>query len=299
MKRLITFLFIVIIWNSSHSQSIVTQDKSWSNALFIYSTMTLATEHIRFTDDTTINAVMYKRVERSLEETQTIWNFYGYIREDTEKRIYYRTNAQESERLLYDFSLEMGDSVQAFGLMNFSQNQYVEMNYHVTAIDSFQIGDSFRKQWHLSIWTGVSLMEVEQWIDSTGSNSGMLHNWDGTVGGDGFLMLCYRENDIVLYQNPTYNSCYVVIGTNDDSAFQPKITISPNPLHTQAKIEIGNFTLDETTEFYLFDFLGREVFRTVIKSSPYFFKRQGLPDGMYLWKTVGSKGIATGKLVIE
>ena len=77
------------------------------------------------------------------------------------------------------------------------------------------------------------------------------------------------------------------------------VSISPNPFHTQAKIEIENFTLGETLEFYLFDFLGRVVYRTTITSSPYILKRQGLPDGMYLWKIVGGEGIVAKKLVIK
>ncbi|MBC8465935.1 T9SS type A sorting domain-containing protein, partial [bacterium] len=53
------------------------------------------------------------------------------------------------------------------------------------------------------------------------------------------------------------------------------------------------------TEFYLFDFLGREVYRTVINSSPYILEKSALPDGMYLWKAVGSSGIGVGKLILE
>jgi len=37
----------------------------------------------------------------------------------------------------------------------------------------------------------------------------------------------------------------------------------------------------------------------VITSSPYILKKQGLPDGIYLWKAVGSEGIAAGKVVVE
>ena len=90
-----------------------------------------------------------------------------------------------------------------------------------------------------------------------------------------------------------------------DKGFNLELTISPNPLHTQAKIEIvgaiHELTLhnNQIIEFYLFDFLGREVFRTIITSSPYILKRQGLPNGMYIWKAVGITGITTGKLVIE
>ena len=98
----------------------------------------------------------------------------------------------------------------------------------------------------------------------------------------------------------TYDGTFVgSIEKEEISIDNIKIDIFPNPLHNQTKIEIENFSPGEPVEFYLFDFLGREVFRTVIDSSPYILKRQGLPDGMYLWKAVGSEGMAAGKLVLE
>jgi len=84
-----------------------------------------------------------------------------------------------------------------------------------------------------------------------------------------------------------------------DIYFNDGLSIFPNPFHTRTKLLIENFSLDQTIDFYLYDFLGREVFKTVITSSPYILVRPDLPNGIYIWKAVGSAGIAAGKLVFE
>ncbi|MBL7113145.1 MAG: T9SS type A sorting domain-containing protein [Bacteroidales bacterium] len=262
--------------------------------------MTLATEHLRFTSDTVINAFQYKRVERSLEESPMSWSFYGYIREDNEKRIFYRTSASETEKMLYDLDLGIEDSVVVSGLYDFAQNQFVDMIYHVTAMDSFQIGDTFRKQWHLSIREENNFTEVEQWIDSTGSKSGMLHNWDGMVGGDGFSLLCFSENDILLYQNPSYTSCYVITSTSPKQDEGFVFCAYPNPASGNFTVELPDNT--GSTEIQLFDLTGRLQLtkripagqgKAIVDVSP-------LNPGIYLLKvTDGEKVIGVEKVVVE
>ncbi len=292
MKQLIFFLFLVFPWNFAHSQTIVSSDKEWSNLLFFYSTMSLGTEYIRFTDDTTINAVQYKRVERSLEEIPLNWSFYGYIREDSIRRIYYRTKATETERLLYDLNLELGDSTVVSGLMNFSQNQFVEMTYYVTDIDSFQIGEVFRKQWTMSLWQVPYWAEVEQWIDSTGSKSGMLHNWDGTVGGDGFSLLCFSENSVLLYQNPSYTSCYVVTGIDEKSASNNGIRIYPNPASTYITIEAP-----AQSQLSIMNLHGQELISQQITEPKTKIDISTLPSSVCLVKVTGERAVKVGKFV--
>ncbi|MCC7301148.1 MAG: hypothetical protein IT233_00755 [Bacteroidia bacterium] len=67
-----------------------------------------------FTDrDTTIDSLIYKFLILS-DPPPTVYPDYhaGFIREDTSaKKVYYRTAADTAERLIYDFSLGVGDSV--------------------------------------------------------------------------------------------------------------------------------------------------------------------------------------------
>lgn len=126
-----------------------------------------------------------------------------------------------------------------------------------------------------------------------------------SISDGGYFILAHQI--IYDYLPPIPVASNTLIIKTDDKGFlsdnvnlsEPiNIYISPNPFCTQAKIEIKNFTPGQT-EFYLFDLFGREVYRTVITSSPYTLHRPTLPDGMYLWKAVRSEGVGAGKLVLE
>lgn len=286
MKSTAGLFFFIAIAGIGQSQTIVTSEKSWSNVIFHYASMTLSTEHLRFTDDTVINSLQYKRVERSTDESFLHWSFYGYIREDGEKRIFYLTSAVAAEKMLYDLDLEIGDSLEASGLYNFEQNQFLEMKYFVTDVDSFQIGDGFRTQWHLSIKEGNNFIEVEQWIDSTGSRSGMLHNWDGMVGCDGFSLLCFSENEVLLYQNPAYTSCYIITALNPLREKDLMIRTFPNPVSNKVTLEL--FGIPNEATIQLLDLTGHLWLTVHIPAGQKeaIIDVSTLPAGLYFLKVI-------------
>jgi hypothetical protein len=301
MKSAAGLFFFIAIAGMGQSQTIVTPEKSWSNVLFHYASMTLSTEHLRFTDDTVINSLQYMRVERSTDESFLHWSFYGYIREDGEKRIFYRTSALGTEKMLYDLDLEIGDSLEVSGLYNFDQNQFLDMKYFVTDVDSFQIGDGFRMQWHLSIKEGNNFIEVEQWIDSTGSRSGMLHNWDGMVGCDGFSLLCFSENEVLLYQNPAYTSCYVITAVYPHREKDSVFKIFPNPVRDKLTLELSDIPNNATIQ--LLGLTGHLWLTTSIPAGQRkaFMDVSTLPAGLYFLKVIkgGVKVIGVEKVVVE
>jgi len=266
-----------------------------------YSTWTLSTEHLHFTTDTIINAVQYKRVDRSLDANQSFWSFYGYIREDADKRVYYRINEEEPEHLLYALNLTIGDSADVAGLMDYHQNQFIEMRYYVTAIDSFLIGNTFRKQLHLSMKHGAVLIDVESWIDSMGSlGDGMLHNWNGTTGGDGFTLLCFSENNVLLYQDPSYTTCYVVTGIFPGQEEDAGITIFPNPASGEIILEISNGS--GITDIEITNITGRPRINACVPpgQNRSVINVSGLNPGIYLLKAAqGKQLISIQKVVVK
>ena len=67
--------------------------------------------------------------------------FAGLIRQDTlQKKVYYRYNNRDT--LLYDFTLEIGDTVKSF----LSNGDFFQPDV-VLSIDSVLIGNSYRKRW--------------------------------------------------------------------------------------------------------------------------------------------------------
>ena len=177
MKKYICIIASMIQALSMSGQSLVTTNKQWSNyrvmAIFGY----LLTEYIKFTSDTMIDGLTYKMVERSTDEYQMYWYSYGFIREDSDKKVFYKLNVAEPERLFYDFNLQLNDTITAWSVVTFQWTYWIGVEsqlYRVNAIDSILIGDTYRKQIHLGFDTCTSC-DDEQWIDSTGNLGGILH----------------------------------------------------------------------------------------------------------------------------
>lgn len=158
MKKLFSLSLFTIISFYISGQSIVVTTNLWSNVLSLEPSGQLFTEKIKFTTDTTINLVTYKVVERTLDKNQLNWNSYGFIREDANKRVYYKLNASDPEKLLYNLTLALDDSILAFGVHTFNNTVYLDSAmYHITTVDSILIGSTYQKRLHLSVRVGGSL----------------------------------------------------------------------------------------------------------------------------------------------
>jgi len=161
---------------------------------------------------------------------------------------------------------------------------------------------SIREDWQgttwINKWRGTNTYDINGFLLISIQEYWQNTNW---IPDKSFLSIYSNRNEIGLILAHSYEASFVYFNTGieDILAVNNDVSIYPNPLHSQAKIEIEKLSPGEAVEFYLFDFLGREVYKTTITSSPYILKRQGLPDGMYLWKAVGRRGTASGKLVME
>ncbi len=100
MKKLLFLCLFIIRMLPVSGQTIVDSGKLWSDMYFHYSTFTSTTEFIKFSSDTIIEGINYKKVEMSTDENHTVWEFHGYARETTDKKVYYRLDALHSEKLL-------------------------------------------------------------------------------------------------------------------------------------------------------------------------------------------------------
>jgi hypothetical protein len=262
MKKFFLLFLYMLITLCSFAQSIVISTNLWSNVFSLEPSGNLRTEKIRFTSDTTINILSYKLVERTLDSSQVNWTRYGFIREDSDKRVYYKLNAAGPDMLLYALNLHIGDSVIAYGINTLNFTVFMDSAmYHVTAIDSMLIGSNYRKQLHLSGNPGGKMVEAALWIDSTGGMGGMLHNWNLKVGEDGYSLLCFEENGVLKYHNPYpfYTNCYVTTGTDNPVEKEEIISLSPNPANDQLMIlrKDNNYPRDIVIQ----DGLGRTCFR--------------------------------------
>ncbi len=110
MKIQLYILFILLfIQVPINSQSILDENNQW-NIRFSSFGPTINTHAIRVNGDIVIDNQTYKIVQRSEDELNTNWeNLNYYLREDVNSKKIYLHNGN-SEQLLYDFNLELGDT---------------------------------------------------------------------------------------------------------------------------------------------------------------------------------------------
>jgi hypothetical protein len=300
MKRKLFFLICILSFNFSFSQSIVSTNKLWNNIIHYYDNYWhWGTENIKFTTDTIINSLTYKKVERSLDENQQNWFSYGYIRENTNKQVFYKINAPDTERLLYDLHLQQNDSVIAYTLNTLYPWKGLQpVMYRVVNIDSTIIGQTYRKRLNLAPASDTVDDVVEMWIDSTGSMSGMLHNFGFYCGCDYYSLLCFTENGILKYHDSNYSSCYILTGINE-SVVKPTIIIYPNPMMDVPTLEINNFNEYISISISLYNLSGNEVLKSTDQKLIKIYKNN-LPSGIYFYRiTSNNIKLETGKIIIN
>lgn len=208
--------------------SIVDLQKLWSN-LNIESgppPYSITTNFIRFSNDTLIENVGYRKVMRSDEESQQNFSVIGFIREDSTSKVFYRTLTSNNDWLLYDFNLEVNDSIR----VNFG------IDLKVSHIDTVILNGKYLKRMTMKTYDGI---EGEQWIEGIGSLCGVLNSGlYGIVGGTLYL-LCYYENDSLIYSNPDFDDCYynntsvgLIAGSN------VKVNIFQNPITSTSTLTL-------------------------------------------------------------
>ncbi len=294
MKKQISFLVIILISSIAISQTLVDTNKLWSTVIHRLPSFTIITEYIKIEQDTIIDLENYKKVFRSTDEFQTSWLPYGYIRETIDKEVYYRTDTSLQESLIYDFGANINDTLYIAGITSFGSNWYFNsMQFIVCEIDSILIGGNYKRQFHMNPIFGDTMgCGIERWVEGIGSLSGLLHFTNGTVGGDSFDLLCFSENDTLKYQNPSYNSCYILTNVEDAGKALSNISIFPNPTTGLITIEA-----DGIKRIEVLDITGKNLtgFENLLGLKKIDLIQE--PQGIYFIKITTDKETVTRKII--
>ena len=257
------------------SQQIVDSTKIWSNMQefchpehIIYST-----DYHKFLGDTLINDTVYKKVWISEEENYENWYFFGsFIREENNK-VYYREMFQP-EGLIYDFNLSLGDSV-LLKNSRAADNLWLTL----TEIDSVETTTGYRERWKLESPIHSS---ADYWIKGIGSEAGVLNSGTFVFGGlcGLYTLLCEKENDETVYQNPLFETCYVDrlsgIGelTNNKELF-----VLRNKGFGQIELKFEDV---KTKNISIVSLSGKIIFATSTNKNTLEINTSHLPKGLYI-----------------
>jgi hypothetical protein len=205
--------------------------------------------------------------------------YIGAIRQDIpSKKIYFYYSGTNSECLLYDFNLNVGDQV--------GNGCFAECTM-ITSIDSVLVGNNYRKRFNLSSMN-YSI------IEGIGSTSGLFEpicpfEYSGTL-------ICFAQNGQTLYPD-TSTSCNIV-SSIDEATYSSSYSISPNPFNTFTTVQLSDAFVN--SNLLIYNTLGKVVSQQIIFDKVVTISRNELNSGIYFLKVVNSqRQVVNGKIIIE
>lgn len=251
----------------------------------------------KISGDTIVNSILYRKLWINgvnywpdLLSQFCSPNISGYIdeyagayREDTlAQKVYYLPSGASSDTLLYDFTVNVGDTLPL-------SYTVVVSNSVVTSIDSILIDNNYRKRIEISADVGLNVF----WIEGIGSTFGLLTTLE--VQFEHYInLVCFIEDGLTIYPNVTY-PCDSIVSI-EERLSEPEIIISPNPALDRIRIQVPENLIVKSVQVC-------NVMGQIVISQ----KGLGLnsvnithlPSGIYLLKMLTSAGLLTGKLVIR
>ena len=218
---------------------IVEDGKQW-NVLFSYPWNPPEPQH-KYTDiykiegDTLVDGVSYKVMYTTRNENLTGWSVCGVIRETEDKQVLYRRDGSAYDEILYDFSMEVGDTIIMSG------NGFYPNWMFVIETNEILVNGEPRQQIVLEYPWG----EQEVWIEGIGSLYGIIDSGSRFLDGGSTDLLCYYEDGDLIWQNttPGYNECYIV-----NSGQQGSLVVAPSTLTFEEPFVPQTFTIYNQTD---------------------------------------------------
>jgi hypothetical protein len=222
MKKLVLTLailtaFALVGMAQSNYYPLIQEDKSqqWN---VVYIIAASAYPDVYSTDIQSIDGdVALEGVDYKLVWTDNVYDalkIAGAIREEN-RRVYFRRyygGYYENEVLLYDFNLNVGDTVTV---------NWLSTTLMVLEESEVEVDGVMRRRLGLGYPTSIpELGEIEEyWIEGVGSTFGFLNSGYGSSSWVGSFphLLCYYENDNLIWDNEDFDECVMNSDGNEAS----------------------------------------------------------------------------------
>jgi hypothetical protein len=266
-------------------------------------------EKIAYVQDSIINGIAYKMLgEYSVHGTNPIFSNpngqYYFLREDN-KRVYAFYNYHGmplDEYMLYDFNLQIGDSIELPDI--YIGNQIPALKLKVINKDSINTQNGYRNSITLKYicpqffnpdyYYTFNNDSTITWIEGMGSHMGLLYNTiqEETQGFEVFIdnsYLCFQLNDSIYYGGP----CYYYT-TDRDNTKPSNISIYPNPTDNNINLQLPQNLTKGFIQLY--NATGGLVGTYPISKQ---IDVSALPNGIYYLRLQSEGAVYSQKVVID
>lgn len=222
----------------------------------------------------------------------------GGLREEGKQILFYKV-PENVEFLLYDFSLQVGDTLEVKRIVDQNIQPFT---MRVLSIDSITLTDGLHKRWKMKNIPATGFHET--WIEGIGSTFGLLNRTLGFLGGTPPRLNCTRQNGETIYTLPNYSPCNFTLWLTEcqemvavHAAEIASTVVFPNPFSDQLNVSMS--AGDASTTLRLFDCFGKLLRSADVSGQTTFtWQRDDLPAGIYFLK-VENQGAGNGASVLK
>jgi hypothetical protein len=244
--------------------------------------------------DSVVNEKVYKKYYSTEDSTFITSNFFALLREDTiSKEVFVIPSRTYEEKLLYDFSIILGDSVTVFPDRDYTaEYDLVPVIARVIHIDSVIIDGNLRKRYEIS---NNRLVLSEQWIEGIGSTYGIFNS--GVANTDILYiprLLCFEQDGEIIYSDTIVFGCSEGYpnGINEKKR-NDFVNIYPNPVGKLLFFD----AVSEISEILIFASSGIALDKFEPNNNEYQISVTDYPSGIYYLKITGRNFIQNLKFI--
>ncbi|HRY33941.1 MAG TPA: T9SS type A sorting domain-containing protein [Bacteroidales bacterium] len=254
--------------------------------------------------DTTIGGQDYKKVYALYDSTllNPLSVYYAAVREDNQRKVWV-LHPDYGEHLLYDFKMQLGDTIwyNLGGYVAGNQMFYNLQDHYkvVSAIDTVML---LNNQWRKR-WTLVSDMMTDTWIEGLGSIVwfGLFNPLvsDYVLNGDMYQFTCFKQNNQVLYlDNPYCSSCFctLITGLEHPKPAENGLKLYPVPAATVISVSLPRPLNHATITVY--NSLGQPVRSFPLEGETAVLDIAGFQSGVYFIQIRSEEACFSGSFTL-
>lgn len=232
-----------------------------------------------FNGFTSINGIIYYYLFEDRWINNGIHRELNSLWRESDQQIFRKTS--DNEELIFDTSLSPQDTLYC------TSGKYSVID---SVVDN-SWGDKIRKHWYVTSNNG----QKEVWIDGVGNISNMSNLFCDPSSVYIPDLLCFVEDDKLVYQDPDCNSCYVSTTSNSSMGNDNELIILYPAGEGLLNVQLKNGL---SGEFQLFTIEGRQLLKSKIDRT---VNTINIPKkGVLIFRFINANNeIQTGKIIVN
>ncbi len=296
MKKYLLVFIIAIATQLSYGQyrPLPMQNAEWVNwgGLYLLSCPTCTFVNYKYyTDgDTIINSNTYVKIKKTeipvINDVSIYPTYTGAIRQDTlNKKIYVVLTDSTTERILYDFSLQVGDTINS--VLHDLASDCVGFNVEtISSIDSILINGNYHKRFNIQ-----GSCNSVSYVEGIGSDYGLI--FPNRLDEKESHLSCTKVNGQTYYPSNT-SQCDLItsIGSIDKNFV---IDIFPNPTTAELNIKLS-YIENSVVLITIYNTLGEIIIQEKMSTNEKILDISTLPDGLYILSITDENNLQAKKI---